>query len=158
MQVDYLLPHFAGGRTMMQYSPFATRVSVRFLKSAMNRDLAQTFPQLHADLAATMSPQLLHSGFTAHELSRKAILLATARFVFPPLGLLLLDLLPVPLSRPLAFLGVLSPATPECCDHGLLLCARPLHSFALPCIVINSRSKSATPRVGVVATRPIAVN
>ena len=83
-QVDYTLPHYAGGCAMVHWSSFGLRVSARFFKSTMNRDLAQTFPQLHADLAATMSPQLLHSGLTAHEISRKAIMLTTARFAPPP--------------------------------------------------------------------------
>ena len=83
-QVDYMLPHYVGGRAMVHWSSFTTRVSVRFFNSTMNRDLAQTFPQLHTDLVAGMSPQLLHGGLPAREFSRKALLLAATRFALPP--------------------------------------------------------------------------
>ena len=81
MQVNYLLPLYACGQAQVHMPSFTARVSLRFLKSTMNRDLAQTFPQMHADLAAKLSPPLLHSGITAYKLSRKALIAATARFV-----------------------------------------------------------------------------
>ena len=83
---------------MVHWSSFATRVSARFFKSTMDRNLAQTFPQLHADLAAAMSPQLLHSGLTAHEFSRKALMLASARSVPPSPSRPFLHFLPFFLS------------------------------------------------------------
>lgn len=85
MQMNYLLPLYARGQAQVHGPSFTARVSLRFLKSTMNRDLARTFPQMHADLAARLSPQLLHSGITAYQLSRKALITATARFVFQSL-------------------------------------------------------------------------
>lgn len=83
-----MLPLYATGRTTLYGTSFSSRVSMPFFKTTMNRDLAETFPQIHADLTAALTPELLHGGFTANELSRKAFAKVSVRSVSPsPLGL-----------------------------------------------------------------------
>ena len=64
---------------------FSSRVAMPFFKTTMNRDLAQAFPQIHADVVAALNPQLLYSGLTANAFSRAIFLGVSTRSVCPPL-------------------------------------------------------------------------
>lgn len=84
-QIGLLLPLLSSGRMKLYKTSFSSRVTTPFIKSTMNRDLAQAFPQIHADVVAALSPQLLHGGLTAHAFSRAIFSSISFRSVSFPL-------------------------------------------------------------------------
>lgn len=79
-QVDAILPLYAGGAKLIYWPEFAVKISHRWFKSTLWKDLYTTFPQLYEDVVQGWATQI-DSEEPLFSLARKAIMPTVARYV-----------------------------------------------------------------------------
>jgi hypothetical protein len=102
LQMDYCVPLYANGTSMVHWPTFTTKLSHRFFKGTLSKDLATIIPVVHSDLVHGFSPALLQSGLPILKSVRMAIMPAIAR-----------QLVGEPLCRDEGFLVALEAATTQ---------------------------------------------
>jgi hypothetical protein len=102
LQMDYCVPLYANGTSMVNWPTFTTKLSHRFFKGTLTKDLATIFPVVYADLVHGFSPALLQSGSPVFQLVRMAIMPSIAR-----------QLVGAPLCRDEGFLVALEAVTAQ---------------------------------------------
>ncbi|CCX32394.1 cytochrome P450 [Pyronema domesticum] len=79
-QVDAILPLYAGGAKLIYWPEFAVKISHRWFKSTLWKDLYTTFPQLYEDVVQGWATQI-DSEEPLFSLARKAIMPTVARYL-----------------------------------------------------------------------------
>jgi hypothetical protein len=82
LQFDYILPGWNGNKKEVSVNTpaFSARVTHRWIRETLKKDLARSFPQLISDVVAGFSPErLLEGKDPIYGLTRRCLIRAVAR-------------------------------------------------------------------------------
>jgi len=80
-QIDTIFPNYSGGVDMVRWPAFA-KLSYRWFKNTLTKDLAETLPQMQKDLTDGWDPEYLAATEDPiYNVSRKCVVSAIGRCV-----------------------------------------------------------------------------